>query len=196
MQSSTTAWILPFCRFGNSDEKNGHFNGVRQRESETKRDGWMSQNNTTQICVCVFEWVGDTHLSFKMNKAPSWTRTVEAKTARTSSLSNLEETHTQSLWLWDRAGTIPFSIGASRLPLRRPPHRFCFSGFWLRLKPNWWNHLGHTPAQKDHITRLEQCPTLMRSTPMFSSGDGDALLVLFNHVLLTMCSWSHKHHQF
>lgn len=35
-----------------------------------------------------------------MNKAPSWTRTVEAKTAKTSSLSNLQtrgtHTHTQS----------------------------------------------------------------------------------------------------
>lgn len=41
-----------------------------------------------------------THLSFRMNKAPSWTRTVEAKTAKTSSLSNLQtrgtHTHTHS----------------------------------------------------------------------------------------------------
>jgi len=33
---------------------------------------------------------GGTHLSFRMNNAPSWMRTVEAKTAKTSSLSNLK----------------------------------------------------------------------------------------------------------
>lgn len=43
-------------------------------------------------CVSVFVYVlgRHTHLSFRMNKAPSWIRTVEAKTAKTSSLSNLK----------------------------------------------------------------------------------------------------------
>ena len=55
------------------------------------------------MCACV------THLSFRMNKAPSWTRTVEAKTAKTSSLSNLDKnTHTHTHTLISQTGAAGF----------------------------------------------------------------------------------------
>lgn len=54
--------------------------------------------------VCVFACL---YLSFRMNRAPSWTRTVEAKTAKTSNLSNLNrkqerEKISMNLQIWSK----------------------------------------------------------------------------------------------
>lgn len=64
------------------------------REWEKEEDQDRKQRDTWNLIAwrlfCINTRQTHTNLSFRMNSAPSWTKTVDANTARTSSLSNLQ----------------------------------------------------------------------------------------------------------